>query len=100
MESNRKNPDKKTILLVEDEAVIALDRKRLLEKHGYSVIHVLHGEEAVETALEAAADLILMDIDLGKNRMTGPKAAEQILRYRRFPLSSIQAMLRGRWSRK
>ena len=72
--------ENKTILLVEDDAIIAMDEKRQLERKGYSVILVGSGEKAVSTALkqEVAIDLILMDIDLGRG-MDGTEAAEQIL---------------------
>ena len=60
------NSNPKTILLVEDEALIAMGKKLILEKNGYSVIHVLNGEKALETVAEENIDLILMDIDLGE----------------------------------
>ena len=61
---NRKQT--KTILLVEDEALIAMMKKMELEKYGYSVHHVTTGEKAVQTALDNTlpVDLILMDINL------------------------------------
>ena len=43
---------KKTILLVEDEALIAMAEKMVLEKNGYEVITVHTGEKAVDTALQ------------------------------------------------
>jgi len=56
----------KTILLVEDQRVIALVEKALLEKAGYTVQVVEAGKEAVRVALGSSEiDLILMDIDLG-----------------------------------
>ncbi len=38
---------RKTILLVEDEAITAMAEKMDLEKYGYNVITALSGEEAV-----------------------------------------------------
>jgi PAS domain S-box-containing protein len=69
----------KTILLVEDETIIAMTEKTTLEKFGYKVIIVNTGEEAV-TAVEKtpAIDLILMDINLGTG-IDGSEAAEIIL---------------------
>ena len=53
----------KKILIVEDEAVIALGLKRILTKMGYDVIGITYsGEEALETARSTRPDLILMDI--------------------------------------
>jgi len=77
----------KEILLVEDEALIALQEKRQLEKAGYRVSHVLKGEEAVTEVLESARkyDLILMDIDLGGG-IDGTQAAEKILAETEIPV--------------
>jgi PAS domain S-box-containing protein len=65
------------ILLVEDEALIALYEQRLLAKAGYGVEIVHRGEEAVDKALSAAPDLVLMDVDLGKG-IDGGEAAKRI----------------------
>ncbi len=69
----------KTILLVEDEALIAMAASKAVEKFGYAVIVATSGEHAVATATAGTAiDLILMDIDLGKG-IDGPQAAQRIL---------------------
>lgn len=66
------------ILLVEDEALIALSRKQLLSKQGYEVTTSFSGEEAVATAThDTAINLVLMDIDLGSG-IDGTEAAQQI----------------------
>ncbi len=76
----------KTILLVDDEAIIAMSEKTALEKYGYNVMVTHSGEEAV-TAVEAtpAIDLILMDINLGSG-MDGTEAAAAILKKRDIPV--------------
>ena len=81
------NISSKTILLVEDEAIIALAEKRKLEQAGYKVIHALTGESAIEVVdyNPAAADLILMDIDLGPG-MDGTQAAQDILGKHGIPI--------------
>jgi len=77
---------KKTILLVEDEAIIALDEKCILEDLGYNVIMANSGEEAVKTFFSTEdINLILMDINLGPG-MDGPQAAEKILSSRDIPV--------------
>ena len=78
---------KRSILLVEDEAIIALNEKRQLEAAGYRVVHALSGEEAIEAvrAEPAGIDLILMDIDLGGG-MYGTDAAKVILARHDIPL--------------
>jgi PAS domain S-box-containing protein len=76
----------KTILLVEDEAVIALSERMELEKRGYGIIMASSGEEAMEScAKRADIDLILMDINLGKG-IDGTEAARRILKDRDIPI--------------
>jgi PAS domain S-box-containing protein len=76
----------KTILLVEDEAIIALGVTMTLKKFGFDVIVATNGEKAVEAA-DGHPDigLILMDINLGKG-MDGTEAARAILRKRELPI--------------
>ena len=64
----------KTILLVEDEIIIAMMEIKQLEKEGYLVIHAANGEEAIDIVSKTPIDLILMDIDLGKG-MDGTETA-------------------------
>ena len=76
----------KTILLVEDEAVIAMAEKSVLQKHGFQVFTAPSGEKAIEAVKKTERiDLILMDINLGKG-MDGTEAAEIILRERAIPV--------------
>ena len=77
----------KTILLVEDEPLIAVAEKLLLEKHGYQVATAATGEQAVELALDRDGkfDLVLMDINLG-NGIDGTEAAAAILAQREIPI--------------
>ncbi len=76
----------KTILLVEDEALIALATARTLQKYGFAVRTVPTGEEAVEAVgSDPGIDLVLMDIDLGPG-IDGAEAARRILRIRDLPL--------------
>jgi len=66
------------ILLVEDEAITAMDLQRKLEFWGYDVVGVAYsGETAVELAQKHHPDLILMDIVL-KGPMSGVDAAKEI----------------------
>lgn len=83
---NMTNDNPKTILLVEDEAIIAMAEKSTLEKYGYIVIHANTAEKAVRVVTEEPViDLILMDIDLGHG-MDGTEAAVEILREHDLPL--------------
>jgi len=75
------NDAAKTILLVEDEAIVALDESKQLEAEGYAVLHVSSGKKAIETVLRRpeAIGLILMDVNLGPG-MDGTQAAREILK--------------------
>jgi PAS domain S-box-containing protein len=77
----------KTILIVEDEAIIAMNEKLLFEKEGYLVHSVSTGESAVDLVCEKniQIDLILMDINLGKG-IDGITAAQQISQSRDIPI--------------
>lgn len=83
-------PEKKTILLVEDDAVTGLAEKMMLEKHGYSVITAMSGSRAIEIALNSKIDLILMDIDLGGD-IDGNRAAQEILSNKNIPVVFLTA---------
>ncbi len=77
---------KKTLLLVEDEAVLAMSTERNLKKYGYNALVVNTGEKAVDICKgNINIDLILMDIDLGSG-IDGTKAAELILEEREIPV--------------
>jgi two-component sensor histidine kinase len=77
------------ILLVEDEAIIALAEKNDLERFGYEVAVAPSGVRAIEACeREAPFDLVLMDIDLGEG-MDGAEAAAAILGRREVPVLFI-----------
>jgi PAS domain S-box-containing protein len=78
---------RKSILIVEDDAVIGSQEKRLLENAGYLTVHLLCGEDALERArnVNVPIDLILIDIDLGRG-MDGAQTAREILRLREIPI--------------
>ncbi len=76
----------KTILLVEEKAILALTGKMLLEKYGYKIITADSGEKAVESVDKIPGiDLVLMDINLGSG-IDGTQAAEKILKSHDIPL--------------
>jgi len=79
-------PLRKQILLVEDEAILAMTEKVQLEKYGYAVRTVTSGEKAVDAVKTSSdIDLILMDINLGDG-IDGTQAAEQILNHQDIPV--------------
>jgi len=86
MNEQTRNTEKKKILLVEDEAIIAMDQSRTIEQFGYEVVTAVTGKEAVETVeSDIEIQLVLMDIDLGRG-MDGTEAARRILEIRRLPI--------------
>ena len=69
---------KNTVLVVEDENIIAKDIENKLKRSGYVVVAtVSSGEEAIKKTAEACPDLVLMDIMLAGD-IDGIQAAEQI----------------------
>ena len=78
----------KTILLVEDEVLIAMNEATTLRKEGYEVLIATSGKEAIEKVEDAPETiaLILMDINLGENRMDGTEAAQEILKEHDIPI--------------
>ncbi len=77
---------KRKILLVEDEAIIAMSTAKMMEKLDYKVETVFKGEKAVEAVREDQdISLILMDIDLGKG-MDGTETAQEVLKVRELPI--------------
>lgn len=74
------------ILIVEDEAIAAMNMRMQLERAGHQVIGPAPtGEDAVELADKAKPDFIIMDINLA-GRMDGIDAAQIIFERNRIPL--------------
>lgn len=77
------------ILLVEDDAIVALSQARVLQKHGYEVTTVHDGDSAAAAVDESPdVSLCLMDIDLGE-RMNGTEAAKRILERHDIPIAFL-----------
>ncbi len=72
-----------TILYVEDSRVVAMATRKVLERHGFTVIHVVSVEEGLEKVETAKADgrqladLILTDVYL-KGGLTGKELLEEV----------------------
>jgi PAS domain S-box-containing protein len=75
----------KTLLLVEDDSVMASAHAKLLEDNGYAVLIAETGERAIEQIKSLSFDLVLMDIDLGDG-IDGTEAARQILNLIEIPI--------------
>ncbi|MGD9970308.1 MAG: response regulator [Sulfuricurvum sp.] len=82
---------KAKILIVEDESIIALNIKEILNSQGYEVIGIApDGAKAFELLERKTPDLILMDITL-KNREDGIDVAERITRQLDRPIVFLTA---------
>lgn len=79
--------ESKTLLLVEDDAIVSVLETQQLRKEGYNIINAGSGETAVSMVHENAGiiDLILMDIDLGDG-IDGTEAAQLILNEHDIPV--------------
>ena len=66
------------ILYVEDNKVNAIVMDRMLSKENSSVIIAQNGKEALEIVKKEKPDLILLDINLGKNQMNGCELLKKI----------------------
>lgn len=82
--------EKRTILLVEDDAITALSEKLMLERYGYNVITAISGAKAIDAAVINDVDLVLMDIDLG-GVIDGHTAAREILARKNIPVLFLTA---------
>src|SRR5262245_40391717 len=79
------------ILVVEDEAIVALDLTERLNGLGYQVVGaVAKGEEAIAAAAEYFPDLILMDMRLA-GAIDGAEAATRIHELRDIPIVYLTA---------
>ena len=67
-----------TLLLVEDESSVRSSARRLLERHGYSVIEARHGGEALRIVDEGAHAIDLVITDLVMPEMGGRELVERL----------------------
>jgi len=76
-----------TILIVEDEAIIALEESLALRKAGFMVMQAANGRSALEAVRtrQGKLGLILMDINLGSGP-DGTQIAQEILRDYDIPI--------------
>ncbi|OGR02501.1 MAG: hypothetical protein A2284_12740 [Deltaproteobacteria bacterium RIFOXYA12_FULL_61_11] len=80
-----------SVLLVEDETIIAMELEQTLQDLGHLVVaRVTTGEAAIEAAARHNPELVLMDIRLA-GRLSGVEAAAVILSRRRLPLIFLTA---------
>lgn len=78
------------ILVAEDETIIRLDLKEILERAGFDVCaEARDGEEAVALALSEQPDLAILDVKMPQ--LDGIEAARRILAERPIPIVMLTA---------
>jgi response regulator NasT len=78
------------ILIAEDETIIRLDLRALLERAGHEVVaEARDGEEAVELARQHTPDLAVLDVRMP--HLDGIEAARRILEQRPIPIVMLTA---------
>ena len=78
------------ILIAEDETLIRLDLKEILDRAGFDVCaEARDGEEAVALARDAEPDLAILDVKMP--RLDGIEAARRILDERPIPIVMLTA---------
>lgn len=81
-----------TILIVEDEKIVAMDMKNMLENLGYKVSDIaISGEEALEKVDKGKPDIVLMDIMLNNGGMDGIETAHEIRSRYSIPVLYVTA---------
>lgn len=83
-------PTTTRVVIAEDEALIRLDLKEMLEEEGYAVVgEAGDGETAVKLTAEHHPDLVILDVKMPI--LDGISAAEQIAKDRLAPVLMLTA---------
>lgn len=83
--------DKIKVLIVEDEAIVALDIKMTILKLGFKVTNcVTNYDDALHSVKTNSPDIILMDINL-KNSKNGIETAKSIQKSKNIPIIYLTA---------
>ena len=78
------------ILIAEDETIIRLDLRAMLERAGHEVVaEALDGQQAVAQAREQLPDLAVLDVKMP--RLDGIEAARRIMADRPIPIVMLTA---------
>ena len=78
------------ILIAEDETIIRMDLRALLDAAGFDICaEARDGEEAVELARREQPDLAVLDVKMP--RLDGIEAAKRILEERPIPIVMVTA---------
>jgi two-component system, response regulator PdtaR len=83
-------PTPRRVLIAEDEALIRLDLKEMLEEAGYEVVgEAADGQQAIELTEELRPDLVILDVKMPG--LDGISAAEQIVAAATAPVIMLTA---------
>lgn len=77
------------VLIAEDETLIRMDLREMLEEEGYEVLEAADGEAAIRLARESQPDLVILDIKMP--RVDGLTAAQRISEERIAPVLILTA---------
>lgn len=78
--------EKISVLIVEDQLLVAKDLKNKLEDHNFDVLPTIdNGEDAIEAAIKYSPDLIIMDIRLA-GELDGIETASIIKKKQNIPI--------------
>ncbi|HTR69108.1 MAG TPA: response regulator [Mycobacteriales bacterium] len=78
------------VLIAEDEALIRLDLKEMLEEAGYTVVaEAADGQQAIDLTSDLLPDLVILDVKMPG--MDGITAAEQIVEAALAPVIMLTA---------
>jgi len=82
-------PSRGRVLIAEDDAIIRMDLKEMLEEESYEVLEAGDGAAAVAVARTSSPDLVILDIKMPI--MDGIEAAQQITEERIAPVLILTA---------
>jgi two-component system, response regulator PdtaR len=83
-------PAARRVLIAEDEALIRLDLKEMLEEEGYAVVgEAADGQQAIDLAEQLRPDLVILDVKMPG--LDGISAAEQIVANATAPVIMLTA---------
>jgi AmiR/NasT family two-component response regulator len=80
---------RRNILIADDESIIRMGLKRILEEAGHTVYAAEDGSEAVRLAESCAPDMVILDIKMPK--MDGLEAARALLDRTEVPIIFLTA---------
>jgi two-component system, response regulator PdtaR len=84
------SPAPRRVLIAEDEALIRLDLKEMLEEEGYAVVgEAADGQQAIDLTDELRPDLVILDVKMPG--LDGISAAERIVEQQWAPVIMLTA---------